>query len=107
MVSGVLVMPLSQMMLVLVGGWAWGRYRHEEASRDLAVSVRAQVALAFVLVGAMAVVGASLRDLGSIDERRSAFLEAVERNRFSPRYWQQGYIGVRDSSVVERARREW
>ncbi|MFB6280386.1 MAG: O-antigen ligase family protein [Salinibacter sp.] len=107
MVSGVLVMPLSQMMLVLVGGWAWGRYRHRDSSRDLAVSARSQVVLAVLLVGAMAVVGTSLRDLSTIEERRSAFLEAVERRAFSPRYWQQGYIGVRDSSVIERARREW
>ncbi|MFB6286677.1 MAG: O-antigen ligase family protein, partial [Candidatus Bipolaricaulia bacterium] len=107
MVSGVLVMPLSQMMLVLVGGWAWGRYRHRDSSRDLTVSARSRAVLTVLLVGAMAVVGSSLRDLGTIEERRSAFLEAVERRAYSPRYWQQGYIGVRDSSVVERARREW
>jgi len=106
MVSGLLVMPLSQMVLVLVGGWAWGRYRLQDQSSEVVVSVWSQVILGVLLVGAMTVVGTSLRDLGTIEERRSAFLDAVNRTNFSPRYWQQGYIGVQDSSVIKRARRD-
>ena len=105
MVSGLLVMPVSQVLLVLVGGWAWGRYQHEHQSTRVspAFSRWVHVSLCAVLLGSIAVVGNGLRDLGAVEERRSSFLEAVERNQLSPRYWTQGYIGVRDSSVIERA----
>jgi hypothetical protein len=108
MVSGLLVMPVSQVLLVLVGGWAWGRYRHEHQSSRASPSFSkwAHASLCAVLLGSIVVVGNGLRDLGAAEERRSSFLEAVERNQLSPRYWTQGYIGVRDSSVIERARRD-
>lgn len=107
MVSGLLVMPVSQILLVLVGGWAWGRYQpgSQFPRSSGGLSKWAQGTLCAVLVGSMMVVGSSLRNLATVEERRSSFLEAVERNQLSPRYWTQGYIGVRDSSVIERARR--
>jgi O-antigen ligase len=104
MVSGLTLAPLSQMLLVLVGGWAWGRYRHVDRGTETVASVRSHVLLCTLLLGSMAVVGGSLKDLSTIEERRSAFAEARDRNRLSPRYWAQGYIGVRDSSVIKRAR---
>ncbi|PSQ87538.1 MAG: O-antigen ligase domain-containing protein [Bacteroidetes bacterium QS_3_64_15] len=104
MVSGLILAPLSQMLLVLVGGWAWGRYRHAEQSTEINASVRSHVLLGALLLGSMLIVGGSLKDLSTIEERRSAFRESTDhRNRLSPRYWAQGYIGVRDSSVIERA----
>lgn len=108
MVSGLLVMPVSQMFFVLVGGWAWGRFQRSWATPDddKTVSVRVQIALCVVLVASMAVVGSSLRALGTVEERRAAFRNSVERQLYSPRYWGQGYIGVRDSSVIKRARRD-
>ena len=104
MVSGLLVAPLSQILLILVGGWAWGRYRHERSAATTPKTARA--ALCVLLVASMSVVGTGLRDLKTVKERRAAFTGAVERGYFSPRYWAQGYIGVRDSSVLERARRD-
>jgi hypothetical protein len=108
MVSGVLVMPVSQVLLVLVGGWAWGRYRPERqlTHESPSFSRWSHAWLCVVLLGSMVVVGNGLRDLSAVEERRSSFLEAVERNQLSPRYWTQGYIGVRDSTVIERARRD-
>jgi O-Antigen ligase. len=38
MVSGIIVMPVSQVLLVLIGGWAWGRYRHDGSSSSLKTS---------------------------------------------------------------------
>ena len=104
MVSGLLVMPVSQVLLVLVGGWAWGRFRHRSKTSGTSVSVRARAVFCVLLVGSIGIVGSSLRDLTTVTERRSAFLEAVDRNSLSPRYWTQGYIGVLDSSVVKQAR---
>ena len=106
MVSGLLVTPVSQIFLVLVGGWAWGRYQHDRASPTVP-SRSARLVLCVLLVGAIGIVGErSLRDLSTVEERQSAFVKAADRLNFSPRYWQQGYIGVRDSSVIERARRD-
>ena len=106
MVSGLLVTPVSQIFLALFGGWAWGRYQHDRASPTVP-SRSAQLVLCVVLIGAIGIVGErSLRDLSTVEERQSASVEAADRLGFSPRYWQQGYIGVRDSSVIERARRD-
>ncbi|MCS4038988.1 O-antigen ligase family protein [Salinibacter ruber] len=104
MVSGLLVTPISQVFLALVGGWAWGRYRFERGPTT-APSTTAHALLCVLLVAAMGVVGSSLKDLSTVEERRDALLEAVDRNRFSPRYWGQGFLHVRDPEVIERARR--
>lgn len=106
MISGVLVMPVSQMLLVLIGGWAWGRYRHKTSRDVLSPSGFAQTVLGALLLASMTVVGSSARALATTDERHSAFEEAAGRTYYSPRYWMQGYLQVRDPDVVERARTE-
>jgi O-antigen ligase len=107
LVSGLLVMPLSQVLLVLVGGWAWGRYRHRgEAGRNVRL-VQARSVFFGLLLAAMAVVGTGLSDLATTEERRAAFRDATDRGSYSPRYWTQGYLYVEDPEVIERARREW
>ncbi len=105
MVSGLLVTPISQVFLALVGGWAWGRYQFKQEPATVPSNV-AHAVLCVLLVGAMGVVGSSLKDLSTVEERRDALLEAVDRNRFSPRYWGQGFLHVRDSEVIDRARRD-
>lgn len=107
MVSGVIVMPVSQVLLVLVCGWAWGRYLRDTEGSSVSPSLGAQSLLVVLVVAFMAVVGSSFKELAERKERQEAFLEAVDRQAFSPRYWKQGYIGVRDSTVIERARIDW
>ncbi len=107
MVSGLFVAPLSQVLLVVVGGWAWGRYEHSSGDSSLGTfSFRAQGVLGVLIIASIGVVGASLYDLTAAEERREAFVEAVDRNRFSPRYWTQGYLGVRNPSVVRQVSEE-
>ena len=109
MVSGIIVMPVSQMLLVLVGGWAWGRHcggRGSGNSNPELFSFRAQAALCVLIAASTGAVGASLHDLTAAEERREAFAEAVDRNRFSPRYWTQGYLQVRDPSVMSQVSEE-
>ncbi len=105
MVSGLLVTPISQVFLALVGGWAWGRYQFKQKPVTVPSNL-AHAVLCVLLVGAMGVVGSSLKDLSTVEERRDALIEAVDRNRFSPRYWGQGFLHVRDSEVIDRARRD-
>jgi hypothetical protein len=107
LVSGLLVMPLSQVLLILVGGWVWGRYQHrDEAGRDVRLIRTCSVFFGLLLV-AMAIVGTGLSDLATTEERRAAFRDATDRGSYSPRYWTQGYLYVEDPEVIERARREW
>ena len=105
MVSGLLVTPISQVFIALVGGWAWGRYQFDREPTTVPSST-AHALLCVLLVAAMGVVGSSLKDLTTVEERRDALLEAVDRNRFSPRYWGQGFLHVRDPEVIEQARRD-
>jgi hypothetical protein len=100
-------MPVSQMLPVLLFGWAWGRYRHADRGTEIDASVRSHVLLGTLLLGSMAVVGGSLKGLSTVEERRSSSREATDhRNRLSPRYWAQGYIGVLDSSAAEQSLRD-
>ena len=101
MVSGLIVAPLSQVCLVLVAGWAWGRYQHERQSVP-SPSVFDHAVLCILLVASMAVVGSSLQDLSTRKERRTAFKESGDWNSYHPRFWLQGYIGVRNSSDTEQ-----
>lgn len=103
MVSGLIVMPVSQILLAVVGGWAWGRYSFAGKDANLRSSRWSHVILCVVIVGSMFTVGASLQDLTTVEERREAFLEAVDRNVLSPRYWTQGYLNVRDPGVIRQA----
>jgi hypothetical protein len=105
MVSGIIVMPLSQILLILIVGWAWGRYKHNNDVVTPVSSFRPQAVLCIVLIASIGIVGSSLQDLSTVEERHRAFAEAVDRNRLSPRYWAQGYLHVRDPEVVEAARR--
>ncbi len=102
MVSGIIVMPVSQVLLALVGGWAWGRYRYERRpSKE--TSWISHAVLCVLLIGSVGIVGSSVRDVLDAEERQLAYLEAVEEPTFWPRYWKQGYIGVRKPKVMERA----
>lgn len=106
MVSGIIVTPVSQMWGVVIIGGAWGCYAARPSSRWGQRSRRSrstwtQTALCGLIAGSMLLVTwTSVQDLRTMNERRTVFLESVDRNLLSPRYWQQGFIGVRDWSTV-------
>jgi putative inorganic carbon (HCO3(-)) transporter len=107
MVSGLIVMPVSQVLLAVVGGWAWGRYNRSDKRTGSGLQRWPHHAIfCAAVLSSMLVVGAAAEDLSTAEDRREAFLEAVDRNRLSPRYWTQGYIEVRDSSVLEQVPEE-
>ncbi|MBB4089893.1 O-antigen ligase family protein [Salinibacter ruber] len=107
MVSGLIVMPVSQVLLAVVGGWAWGRYNRSDKRTGSGLHRWPHHAIfCAAVLSSMLVVGAAAEDLFTVEDRREAFLEAVDRNRLSPRYWTQGYIEIRDSSVIEQVPEE-
>jgi len=106
LISGIILHPLSQILLVFVGGWAWGRYQRTQEISQVDGSACAHVVMSVILLAVMVVVGAGLKDLATIEERREAYRESTERRYYAPRYWQQGYIGLRDSTVRRQVKRE-
>jgi hypothetical protein len=107
MVSGLIVMPVSQVLLAVVGGWAWGRYNRSDKRTGSGLSRWPHHAIfCAAVLSSMLVVGAAAEDLSTVENRREAFLEAVDRTSLSPRYWTQGYIEIRDPSVIEQVPEE-
>ncbi|MCS3701933.1 hypothetical protein GGQ20_003276 [Salinibacter ruber] len=107
MVSGLIVMPVSQVLLAVVGGWAWGRHNCSDKRTGSGLSRWPHHAIfCAAVLSSMPVVGAATKDLSTVENRREAFLEAVDRTSLSPRYWTQGYIEVRDSSAIEQVPEE-
>jgi hypothetical protein len=104
MVSGVTLAPLSQMFLVLVAGWAWGRYEPSKQNGKTGSSSAAHAVLCALLLVSVVMIGSSVKDLFTTEERSAAYVEATDSNRLSPRYWRQGFLHVRDPEVIERAR---
>jgi hypothetical protein len=104
MVSGILVMLVSQVLLALIGSWAWGQYQHGDRSLGLLQSTRAHAVLCVVLICIGRRSGNWPSKSFERKKRRSAYLEAVDSKKLWPRYWPQGYIGVQDSLVFEKAR---
>ncbi len=98
LVSGLLVMPLSQLLLVLVVGWAWSLMPRRERSLERparwkhgALGLVVALALCFVVSGAA-------QDVGRLEERQATFVQHHAESsglhtRIFPRYWQQGYFG--------------
>lgn len=94
MVSGVIVMPVSQVMMTVVMGWVVGLYFLQgEESPSVQPSVRSWVLPVFLLVAAGIVIWASYPEAFSANERILRFVVEKGTFRFAPRYWSQGVFG--------------
>ncbi|MBX9903928.1 MAG: O-antigen ligase family protein [Burkholderiales bacterium] len=91
MVDGVLVMPVSQTLLVLLCGWAIGIYF---AARTVRSSNMQHVILTAVTVIAAAAVAYGVApEIGRIAEREKSYLAAHPPDTpLFPRFWTQGWI---------------
>lgn len=96
-VSGLLSTPMSQMLLALVMGWAWGLHRFGEPA-EAKPRRAAHRMVQGVLVAALIAVGwGASRDIFRLEEKQERFIEQEQPARLWPRYWQQGFIGYDDS----------
>ncbi|MCW5603758.1 MAG: O-antigen ligase family protein [Burkholderiales bacterium] len=97
MVDGILVMPVSQTLLVLLCGWAMGLYFEERrCTAQGSVSVR-WVMAAVTLAAAILVAWGVAPEIGHIAEREQAYLTAHPPENpalpnLMPRFWTQGRI---------------
>jgi len=97
MVDGILVMPVSQTLLVLLSGWAMGLYLEERQCTAQSGLVGRVAIAALTLAAAVAVVRGVAPELGHIAEREQAYLKAHPPENpalpnLMPRFWTQGRI---------------
>ena len=108
MVSGIIVAPVSQVLMVLIVGWAWGRYRtaaaHQAPTPRMRPGISAQTMLCVLAVVAAGwITWRAQADLPAMETRRTTFIEAADRTLLSPRYWQQGFFGIPEARRLQPA----
>ena len=92
MVDGVLVMPVSQMLLVLLAGWAMGMMWHLKPIHILGTTERVLLALTVFFAATVSVWGV-VPEIGDLLVRYNAFIEVRYENEIlRPRFWTQGWI---------------
>lgn len=94
MVDGVLVMPVPQTLLALMGGWALGVYWQQTPRAGATHGIRVPgCALTLLLACTAGVLAhAAVRDVPLLRARQDAHV-AEHSAYLHPRYWQQGWIG--------------
>lgn len=93
MVDGVFVMPVSQILLALLCGWALG-ISHPAAGMKYVVSRTSLLLLTFLAVfAAGAVIYGVAPEIGHLVERQEAYLAVRDPlTRLLPRFWTLGWI---------------
>ncbi len=100
LLSGLAIMPLSQLLMVMVLGCAWGLSRNKESHFE-ATPRRASRALQMVCAAAFgATLWGAAGDALHLDARQAAFIEEAKPSVLWPRYWQQGYIGYSSAHAM-------
>lgn len=92
MVDGVMVMPVSQMLLVLLAGWAMGMMPRSQLSPVASIVERTLLRLAMIFA-TMAIAYGAAPEIGDLARRQKIYLEErYETGRLLPRFWTQGWI---------------
>ena len=93
MVDGVMVMPVSQMLLVLLAGWAMGTMPSPRVIAPIGIAERMLLGFAVVIAATMVVCGLA-PEITDLAGRQKIYLEGLhEGARLLPRFWTQGWIG--------------
>lgn len=100
-VSGVVVMPLSQVMMVLVLGWAWGLYHAKQPQAEHSEQAEAKapgrwkqwMVAAFSLAAAGLVLWSCYPEALHTNMMMLEWVFESQRPFFAPRYWHQGIFG--------------
>lgn len=99
MVDGVLVMPVSQTLLVLLCGWAIGMYSGKYGSKLSRRNRQGPVVIGVTLVASSLIVWGVMPEIYRLAELEQAYLVAHPPHdpslpRLFPRFWAQGWIGT-------------
>lgn len=102
LVDGVIVMPYSQVMLMVIAGWSMGIYDESYASSKKGIPIpslsfvsvcwkaTALIGVAALLFGTVIVL--ALPDVPHLQERMQRYIDVHHSTYFLPRFWQQGWI---------------
>jgi len=91
MVDGMLVMPVSQIVLALICGWALGFYLMGHSSIAPCGVVEKRLAAAIIILALGCVVYGVQPEIGHLEQREEQYL-ALPDTRLLPRFWAQGWI---------------
>ena len=92
MVDGLLVMPVSQILLALISGWALGLYiTYAKKIVPCGLMEKALGAVLIVLATASVIHGVQ-PEIGRLEQREAAYLSAHPGGLLLPRFWAQGWI---------------
>lgn len=101
MVSGIAVTPLSQIWFILIVGAWLGIYFQLKANKSIAKPIGAENYLRYAISAISGVVlffmlYAVYPSLSNLNERQESFKknDYLDKHVMSPRFWQQGYIGI-------------
>lgn len=93
LVSGIIVMPLSQIAMVIVIGWMIGIYQREQAGPTLAASRRSYFVGGIAIIAIVAGLAVSVApDIPNVNKRISVYQASHANSFLKPRLWQQGVI---------------
>lgn len=93
LLSGITIMPLSQLVMVLAVGWAWGLWSSAGMKVEHAWESPAQWTLRLVVAAALVCLmwGTSQYVL-ELNQQQELFKEAKQTTMLRPRFWQHGLI---------------
>lgn len=93
MIDGVLVMPVSQILLALIIGWALGLYLAGDRETVQCGTPEKMLGTALIVLAAGSVIYGVQPEIGRIEQREETYLAAHPGNPLFPRFWAQGWIG--------------
>ena len=94
LVDGIIVMPVSQMLLALCCGWALGIYCSGTDQPVIAGTATRRAGTALVVMAAAGVVYGVWPEIARLEARETVYLKARPPGTILlPRFWAQGWIG--------------
>ena len=92
MVDGVLVMPVSQILLAMMIGWALGLYLTGNHETEQCGALEKTLGAGIIVLAVASVVYGVQSEIGHVEQREDAYLAAHPFIRLMPRFWAQGWI---------------
>lgn len=93
LVDGVIVMPVSQMTLALMCGWAWGIILQGDFGPQSQPARKSLWKIQLIAATAMLAIFQGIYPvLGGVSKREQSYLDAHSSKVLYPRFWTQGWI---------------
>jgi len=89
--SGIIIMPLSQMIMIIIIGWMIAVY-HRNGEKHLIKKHSHFALIALLLISSGTLVYTTTPDIFNLFEMQQTFLSEHPTSRVLPRFWQQGRI---------------